>query len=123
MKISELKSFEDIVRLKEKGPYQDTGENAQPEVQQAIQRWKELPETQRLETPLLYWLLGSGTPEYKMDRGEAKYVEESEVEGQNCKNCHFAYLHLANKRFICSQMTGPIKPQAWCRLWEKGKNK
>lgn len=118
MKIDELKSFEDMVRLREKQPYQDTGENAQKEVQQAIQRWRDLPESVRRETPLLYWLLGSGTPPYKMDKGEAEYTDESEVEGQTCKNCQFAYLHLSNKRFICSQISGEIKPPGWCRLWK-----
>lgn len=110
--------LKELLKLKEKGPYAETGSNAQPEVQEAVKRWRELPEEERLKKPLLYWLLGSGTPPYKMDKGESQYTDESQTEGQQCSNCQFAYLHLSNKRFICSQISGPVKPEGWCRLWK-----
>ena len=116
--------LEDIIRRKQKladDPYADTGQKAPPEVQQAIQRWKDLPEQKKLDTPLLYWLLGSGTPPYKMDKGESQYTNNSEVEGQTCQNCEFTYLKISNKKFICSQISGEIKPSGWCKLWKPQK--
>ena len=122
MKLKEISpSFEDMVRRNEKDPYEDTGKNAQPEVQQAVERWKELPEEERAKTPLLYWVLGSGTPPYKMSAGESQYTDNSTVEGQTCGNCEFAYLKIANKKFICSQIRGRIQPAGWCRLWKPQK--
>lgn len=111
-------NLKELLKQKENGPYSDTGKNAPYEVQTAIRRWKDLPPEKREKQPLLYWLLGSGTPEYKMSKGESDYTDRSEVEGQACGNCEFAYLKIANKKFICSQIRGHISPKGWCRLWE-----
>ena len=100
------------------GPNPEAGKNAPPEVQEAVERWRALPEEERRNKPLLYWLLGSGTPDYKMSPEESDYTDRSEVEGQTCDNCEFAYLKIANKKFICSQISGHIQPKGWCRLWK-----
>lgn len=101
--------------------YTETGDNAQPEVQEAILRWAKLPATERAKKPLLYWLLGSGTPPYKIPKSIARYVDRSGIPGQTCGNCEFQYLKTANKKYICSQIRGAIKPPGWCIYWLKGK--
>lgn len=122
MKLKHLSpSFEDMIHRHEKEPYQDTGTKAQPEVRQAVERWKKLPEKEKEKKPLLYWILGSGTPPYKMSMSEAQYTTNSEVSGQTCGNCEFAYLKISNKKFICSQIRGRIQPSGWCRLWKSQK--
>lgn len=98
------------------------GSKAQPEVKKAVERWRSLPEEERARIPLLYWLLGSGTPPYKMDKADAEYQEGPKGK-QKCGNCLFAYQNATNGRFICSQVRGHIEPRAWCRLWKKGKEK
>ena len=95
------------------------GPRAQPEVRAAIARFKRLPESQKRCQPLLYWLLGAGTPPYKMGKAESAYVQQA-VGRENCANCIFAYQNVTTKRFICSQIEGDILPQAWCRLWVGG---
>lgn len=102
--------------------YPDAGEDAQPGVKADIERWRELPIEERENQPLLYWLLGEGTPDYKMSKDDSEYVDESQVEGQTCKNCEFAYHSLSNDTYICSQISGPIMLDGWCKLWVKGVN-
>ena len=114
-------TFEDYVRANSKEPYEDTGENAPKGVRVEIEKWKKLPEKERRNVPLLYYILGSGTPPYKMDPDQADYQEKSEVQGETCGNCEFAYLKVSNKTFICSQISGRITPAAWCRLWKPQK--
>jgi High potential iron-sulfur protein len=112
--------LKDLIKEAENDMYSDAGENAPDEVKAAIQRWRNLSNAERGDKPLLYWLLGSGTPPYKMSPQEAKYTNPSEVEGQMCHNCEFAYLKIANKKFICSQISSHIQPKGWCKLWKKG---
>lgn len=69
------------------------------------------------DTPLLYALLGSGTPPYKMSPADAHYASRSLQPGQTCGNCRHAYQHVTSKVFICDQIRGAIQPTAWCRLW------
>jgi hypothetical protein len=114
-------SFEDMVRQYERDPYEDTGRKAPPEVQEAVQRWTELSDEERAAKPLLYWLLGSGTPPYKMSQEESQYTNNSKTKGQTCGNCEFAYLKIANKKFICSQIRGHIQPSGWCNRWKAQK--
>lgn len=113
--------FEDYMRANSKEPYEDTGANAPKGVQVEIEKWKRLPDEEKAAKPLLYHLLGSGTPPYKMDPAEADYKEKSEVKGEACGNCEFTYLKISNKKFICSQISGHITPAAWCRLWKPQK--
>ena len=97
--------------------YPKAGENAQPEIKTAIKRWHELKD--KPDEPLLYWLLGSGTPPYKMSKKDSEYGEERK--GQRCGNCKFAYKKVIKDRIICSQISGEIKPEMWCRLWKGDK--
>lgn len=103
--------------------YPEAGsEEAQPEVQEAVERWREkVPDDVKEEQPLLYWLLGSGTPPYKMAKDDANYVEEPQG-GQQCSNCEYAYLSTEDGTMICSQVRGQIHATHWCRLWEAGEN-
>ena len=98
--------------------YPEAGGNAQPEVKQAVGRFRQLPMAEREDKPLLYWLLGSGTPDYKMSKEDSEY-QLSRGE-QKCSNCEFAYKKVVRDRYICSQISGPIKPGDWCRLWRAG---
>lgn len=94
------------------------GPKAQPEVQEAVERYREeVSEEEKERRPLLYWLLGSGTPPYKMGKEESEYVDETS-QAQKCANCRFAYQKVIDsKRFICSQIDGFIKPAGTCKLW------
>ena len=97
--------------------YPDAGKDAPEGVQQAIADFHELDEPKKVELPLLYHVLGDGTPAYKMSKEDAQYVDKSEAEGHECENCWFAYQKVVTGKFICSQMAGHIQPGGWCRLW------
>lgn len=105
--------------------YPDAGKEAQEKVKEAIELFKQLPDEEKANTPLLYWLLGSGTPEYKMSKQDSDYTEQTEIETQTCDNCEFAYTKTitvpsGDPDIICSQVTGRIHAKGWCRLWAKG---
>lgn len=113
--------YEEIIVSKkgEEDPYEDAYESAPPEVRDAIERWREeVPDDEKSERPLLYWILGTGTPDYKMPKDMSQYTDKSEIEGQRCGNCEFAYFKLSNKKYICSQVRGKIRPAGWCKLWK-----
>lgn len=97
--------------------YPEAGDKAQPEVRQAVERFRRLPMAEREDKPLLYWLLGEGTPAFKMSKADSAY-QESPKNGQKCSNCEFAYKKVVRNQYICSQIAGDILPQAWCRLWK-----
>lgn len=96
--------------------YPRAGRNAPIEVRRAIQAFRRLPLKLRAQTPLLYWLLGDGTPPYKMAPADADYIEEGRGP-ELCANCAYAFQHVTSREYICSQISGPIQPRAWCRLW------
>jgi hypothetical protein len=87
-------------------------------VKEAVEKWHDLPEEKKQDIPLLYWLLGTGTPAYKMSKTDSAYQEKSKG-NQSCANCEFIYLKLANQKHICSQIRGKIEPSGWCRLWKE----
>ncbi len=97
--------------------YDAAGSRAQPGVQQEIERFRKLPLAERKAHPLLYWLLGEGTPAYKMSKEDSAY-QPTPMGKQKCGNCEFAYKKVVRKQFICSQIEGDIAPQAWCNQWE-----
>lgn len=98
------------------------GEDAQPEVQEAVERWREeVPDEVKQDQALLYWLLNGGTPNYKMDKEDADYVHEPQG-AQKCGNCEYGYLSVEDGKMICSKVQGKVKANHWCRLWEKGEN-
>lgn len=101
----------------EQAAYETAGSRAQPEVRQAVKRFRTLTLAERKARPLLYWLLGEGTPAFKMSKEDSAY--QSTPKGkQKCGNCEFAYKKVVRNQFICSQIEGDIKPQAWCKLWK-----
>jgi len=92
-------------------------EDAQPEVKDAVRRFREEVDTEEKKNePLLYWLLGSGTPPYKMEKADADYDVEP-YEGQKCANCEF-YYEGVDGQGVCSQVRGDIGRKHWCRLWQ-----
>lgn len=99
--------------------YPEAGEKAQPEVKSAIERFHTLPYTERRKHPLLFWLLGESTQDYKITKEDSQYVEVSRTPEQYCKNCLFGYIQLARKNIICSQIQGYIKADGWCNRWKQ----
>jgi hypothetical protein len=67
----------------------------------------------------LYWLLGSGTPPYKMTKKGSNYIGKP-YRGQKCGNCRFTFQRYVNDELICSQIQGNIELDHWCRLWASG---
>lgn len=96
--------------------YPKAGEKAPSLVKLAVDYFRRMPAAQRAKKPLLYWLLGSSTPDYKMSKKDSLYSNKSNGT-QKCSNCIFAYTSVKNKNNICSQIAGDIKLGGWCRLW------
>lgn len=99
--------------------YPEAGpEDAPPEVQDAVERFREdVPDEVKADTPLLYWLLAESTPAYKMAKQDADYQAEPNAE-ERCANCEYFYTG-ADGESICAQVAGGIEPEAWCRLYER----
>jgi hypothetical protein len=57
--------------------YPSAGQFAPPEIKAWIAKWKKLPEVVRGTTPLLYALLGDGTPLFKLDKSDAAYTDDT----------------------------------------------
>ena len=95
------------------------GKQAPFEVREAIARWRKFPKKKRDSKPLLYWLLGSGTPPYKMTKKDSNYKGKS-YRGQNCGNCRYTFRRHVNDELICSQIRGNVELNHWCRLWVSG---
>lgn len=112
--------LKDLIKEAELGYYPNVGHESPNGVKKAIEEWNKESNELKENTPLLYWLLGSGTPEYKMPKDLAKYESKSEISEQMCSNCEYIYLKIANKKYICSQIRGEISPKGWCKLWKKG---
>jgi len=115
MALEELFGFEGNSENK----YPNAGKNATIWVKKAIAEFRKLPEKERTKKPLLYWLLGSGTPPYKMTKKDSNYISKS-VKGQNCGNCRYTFQRYVNGELICSQIQGNIKLDHWCKLWVSG---
>lgn len=113
-----------VTRFAQTASYPEAGKNAPSEVKEAVERLKNSEEA--YETPLLYLILGSGTPPYKMSKEDSSYTDKSGSEEQTCGNCQFAYtksytLMEGQEPFhICSKIRGEIKLPGWCRHWMKG---
>lgn len=97
--------------------YPRAGEGAPEGVRESIAKFHRLPEDYKRNTPLLYHLLGSGTPPYKMSKEDAEYQEQPNGD-EKCANCRFAFHHVVSDTMICSQMRGEIVGEGWCRLWK-----
>lgn len=97
--------------------YAGMGTTAPAGVRREIAHFRKKPEAERRAQPLLYFLLGRGTPAYKMEPADTGYVDRSAVEGQRCGNCEFAYKKMSDQTFICSQIRGRIQLAGWCNQW------
>ena len=98
--------------------YPDAGRNAQPEIREALKRWKKLPVEEQRSGPLWFWLLGDATPVYKLPPAEVKYTAKSPIAERTCGNCKYAYQNVVTKKYICSVIRGFIVPPGWCQLWD-----
>ena len=75
------------------------------------------PGVDKTQVPMLYSLLGSGTPPLKMSRQDAAYQDERHASKQQCDNCSSSYTNNVSQDSVCSQVSGEIEPGGWCRLW------
>ena len=118
-----MKSIAEILAEESKvpAPKYPAPQGAQKEIKKAIERFNELPDDTRRNTVLLYWLLGSGTPEYKMPQDVAEYTNESKGE-QKCSNCRFIWVDGNDQDLICSQIKDNISRDGWCKLWVKAED-
>jgi hypothetical protein len=66
--------------------------------------------------PLLYRILGDGTPPYKFSKAEVER-SKSPVEGRSCANCMRWYMHVASSTGICDYVNGVWAAQEWCEHW------
>ena len=97
--------------------YSDAGKNAPDEVREAIENFHEESEDLKSTTPLLYYLLGDGTPPYKMSKTDSAYQDKPK-QGRNCANCLFLYHQPLRSQNICSKIRGKVDPNAWCKFWK-----
>jgi len=100
--------------------YTDAGGNAPAKVKEAIEEFRALPEKERAKRPMLYWILGGGTPDFKIEQEDADYTDKSKVEEKTCANCEYAYQKVWNKKYLCSWVKGEINPEGWSKYWKKG---
>lgn len=107
----------------QKFEYESVDENAdpQPEVQEAVERFREMDPEDRDTNILLYWLLGSGTPPYKMSKEDSHYSHTSGNQEEACANCEYLYQKVTTGDHICSQIRGKVKPGGWCNQWAPAK--
>jgi len=94
----------------------------QPEVKEAVKRFREMDPEERDTNILLYWLLGSGTPPYKMSQEDAKYSDDAGTAETACANCEFFYQKVPTGEYICSQIRGKVRPEGWCNQWKLADN-
>ena len=97
--------------------YKEAYDKAPAEVKAAIERFMRKPKAFRDNKPLLYFILGSGTPPYKMSKKDSLYVDKT-TKAQKCSNCVFTYIKYVDDKPICSQIRGTIKLGGWCKLWQ-----
>ena len=91
----------------------------QPEVQEAIEQFREMDPEDRNTNVLLYWLIGTeGTPPYKMSQEDAQYSDDAGTQEAACANCEFLYQKTTNGKYICSQIRGEVRPEGWCNRWK-----
>ena len=113
-----MKNYEEWVN-EQSNNYPDAGKDAQPEVKEALERFKKMSPEERSKKPLLYWLLGTGTQPYKMSQEDSEYTDKSPGE-HKCDNCVYTFTNHTSGKHICSQIQEEVKLEGWCKLWESG---
>lgn len=94
-------------------------EDSPPEIKKLLRRIVEEKSEEEIKSQiLLYQILGSGTPQYKMSKEDSEYTDQSSGR-QKCINCEFLYQKVPSGEYICSQIRGKVKPEGWCNQWKK----
>ena len=84
-------------------------------VLEAWVKYIKLSPVDRVRLPFLYFLLNRGTPAFKSPPRLTFYQLPTPIPGYTCASCPYAYEKVARRgRFLCSQIRGPIKLDAWC---------
>jgi hypothetical protein len=99
-----------------------------------IDAWRQRSLEERKSRPLLYAILGDGTPLFKFDPEDIAYTEATEglregfgkdgpdttgyKLGQACGNCRSLFIHKTSGVRICDQMKVTVREKAWCNRWE-----
>jgi ribosomal protein L32 len=60
--------------------YQEAYDKAPEETKRAIEKFEQMPKSFRDKKPLLYYILGAGTPPYKMSKRASAYVDKASGE-------------------------------------------
>ena len=94
---------------------------AQPEVIEAVERFRNLPLKVRERTSLLYWLLGNSFESFKTPKEDVEYKEKSDKE--KCSKCKHIYINIPelkakDRKFKCFMVEGGIDLSGWCNKWE-----
>jgi len=92
------------------------GPKAQPEIKQAVERFKSLPENKRKAKSLLTWLLGPDSFPYKASAEDCEYTKFSDYEAC-CNNCEHLSFKIANRQPTCSQIQPYVDILGWCNRW------
>lgn len=98
--------------------YEQARRKAPDSVTDRIEEYDALPEETKKKIPLLYWVLGTGTPAYKMSKEDSEYSDKSTDPSETCGNCKYLYFNPVREKYICSQIRGKVKVPGWCRLWK-----
>jgi len=106
-----------LIDITEKYDYKDARNTVSDAVRKEISVFDAKSDEEKSHKPLLYHLLGQGTPAFKMSKEDANYTDKSPGK-QTCSTCRFAYKKVIKDRIICSQIRGPIQLEGWCHLWK-----
>jgi len=122
------KTLEDTINEQEEGvsleDYPDIPLEQLPDgVVDALREWEQNAEDKE-SRPLLWWLLGGeeggvGTPPYKMSKDLANYTDQAQNPGTSCATCEYLYQKTTTGEHICSQISGKVEPEGWCKLWKE----
>lgn len=121
--MNSIRKYMKLLEGQEEGnfDYTDAGTDAPEEIKKVIEEFHSLPDSVKKNKPLLYYILGSGTPPYKMSRKDSEYTDQAKNPETTCANCEYAYQKVISEKYICSQIRDEIQPPGWCNQWVKGK--
>lgn len=97
--------------------YPKAGKYASEYLKHQIEQFRQLPNEEKDTLPLLYFILGQGTPAFKMNKRDVDYKKAEGKEA--CGNCRSAYQKVKTGKYICSWVNGKIRPEDWCNKWRE----
>ena len=107
--------------LLEKGIIAEGMKPVDPLLQKLIDKYYKLSTEDQAERPLLWWILGQTTANFKYSKEFADYKH---AEGKDkCGTCSRAYQRVLTGNYICSWVGSgkgsddQIKPNDWCKYW------